>query len=386
MRVVIAPDSFKGSATAQQVASALATGWRREWPEAHIDEVPVADGGEGTVDAMVHATGGRFVEAVVTGPLGEPVTARYGILGDGATAVIEMAAASGLPLVPSHARDPRRTTTRGTGELILAALDAGCRRIIIGIGGSATNDGGAGMAQALGVRLLDEAGNELPPGGGPLRRLARIDVSGLDPRVREAELVVACDVDNPLTGPRGASHVFGPQKGATPAMVAELDAALAHYAAVIQRDLGLDVAQLPGAGAAGGLGAGLVAFCGAALRPGAAIVLEAVGLERHVQAADLVITGEGRLDGQSAAGKAPVAVARLAKRWGKPVIAVAGALGDDADQLAAEGIDAAIAITPRPMPVQEAMARAEELLEACGRRLARLVRVGMALATRAPAG
>ena len=385
MRVVIAPDSFKGSATAQQVAAALAAGWHREWPETHIDAVPVADGGEGTVDAMVHATSGRFAEAFVTGPLGEPVTARYGILGDGATAVIEMAAASGLTLVPAHARDPRRTTTRGTGELILAALDAGCRRIIVGIGGSATNDGGAGMAQALGVRLLDEAGNDLPPGGGALRRLARIDVSGLDPRVREAELVVACDVDNPLTGPRGASRVFGPQKGATPDMVDELDAALTHYAAVILRDLGLDVTKLPGAGAAGGLGAGLVAFCGATLRPGAAIVLEAVGLERYVRVADLVITGEGRLDGQSAAGKAPVAVARLAKRWGKPVIAVAGALGDDADELATTGIDAAVAITARPMSLEEAMARTEELLEACGRRLARLVRVGLALAGRGPA-
>ncbi|MFS8664974.1 MAG: glycerate kinase [Limnochordales bacterium] len=380
MRVVIAPDSFKGSAPAQAVARALAKGWQREWPAAHVVEVPVADGGEGTVDAMVHATGGQVRETVVAGPLGEPVAARFGILGDGETAVIEMAAASGLPLVPPHARDPRRTTTRGTGELILAALDAGCRRLIVGLGGSATNDGGAGMAQALGVRLLDEAGQELPPGGAALARLAKIDVSGLDPRVRAAEFVAACDVDNPLYGPRGASRVFGPQKGATPEMVEELDAALAHYAAVIRRDVGVDVAQVPGAGAAGGLGAGLVAFCKARLRPGAAIVLEAVGLEGHVRNADLVITGEGRLDGQSARGKAPVAVARLARRWGKPVIAVAGALADDVDQLAEEGIDAAVAVTPRPMPLEEAMARAEELLELCGRRLARLVRVGMALA------
>lgn len=380
MRIVIAPDSFKGSAPAQVVARALAAGWQREWPETHIDQVPVADGGEGTVDVMVHATGGRFVETVVTGPLGRPVPARFGLLGDGKTAVIEMAAASGLPLVPPEARDPRRTTTRGTGELIRAALDAGARRVIVGIGGSATNDGGAGMAQALGVRFLDAEGRELAPGGAALRRLERIDVSGLDPRIEEAEFVVACDVDNPLYGPRGASYVFGPQKGATPAMAAELDEALAHYADVLRRDLGVDVAQVPGAGAAGGLGAGLLAFCRARLRPGAGIVLETVGLERYVRAADLVITGEGRLDGQSARGKAPVAVARLAKRWGKPVIAVAGALADDADALVDVGVDAMMAITPGPMPVEEAMARTEELLEVCGRRLARLVWVGARLA------
>ena len=384
MRVLIAPDSFKGSLPADAVARALAGGWRREWPGAKVDEVPVADGGEGTVDALVKATGGCFREAVVTGPLGEPVSARYGILGDGKTAVIEMAAASGLPLVPPKARDPRRTTTRGTGELIRAALDTGCRRLIVGLGGSATNDGGAGMLQALGVRLLDETGRELPPGGAALARLSRIDVSGLDPRVQETEFVVACDVDNPLVGPRGASRVFGPQKGATPAMVEELDRALARYAEVIRRDVGVDVASAPGAGAAGGLGAALLAFCRAALRPGAGIVLDAVGLERYVKEADLVVTGEGRLDGQSARGKAPVAVARLAKRWSKPVIAVAGALGPGADALASEGIDACIAVTPGPMPFGEAMARAEELLEECGRRLARLVRVGMALAGMSP--
>ncbi|HEY8496533.1 MAG TPA: glycerate kinase [Limnochordales bacterium] len=384
---MIAPDSFKGSLPAEAVARALAAGWRQAWPDALIDVVPVADGGEGTVDALVRATGGEFKDAVVTGPLGEPVTARFGILGDGRTAVIEMAAASGLPLVPHDRRDPRRTTTRGTGELILKALDAGCRRIIVGLGGSATNDGGAGLAQALGVRLLDANGRELPPGGAALARLARIDATGLDPRVRDTEFVVACDVDNPLCGPRGASHVFGPQKGATPAMVEELDRALAHYAEVIRRDVGVDVADKPGAGAAGGLGAGLMAFCRAVLRPGAGIVLEAVGLERYVREADLVITGEGRLDGQSARGKAPVAVARLAKHWGKPVIAVAGSLGPDVEQLYAEGIDACIAITPGPMALSEAIDRAEELLEACGRRLASLVRVGMRLAAhQSPAG
>jgi len=380
LRVVIAPDSFKGSLPADAVARQLAAGWRQVWPDAQIDQVPVADGGEGTVDALVRATGGQFMDAVVAGPLGEPVTARFGVLGDGRTAVIEMAAASGLPLVPPHQRDPLRTTTRGTGELIRQALDAGCRRIIVGLGGSATNDGGAGMAQALGVRLLDESGRELPPGGAALADLAQIDVAGLDPRVRETEFVVACDVDNPLCGPRGASRVFGPQKGATPAMIDELDRALARYAQVIRRDLGVDVADRPGAGAAGGLGAGMMAFCHAVLRPGAAIVLEAVGLERYVREADLVITGEGRLDGQSARGKAPVAVARLAKRWGKPVVAVGGSLGPDVEQLYAEGIDALVAITPGPMALEEAIARADELLCACGRRLARLVGVGMRLA------
>ncbi|MBO8142770.1 MAG: glycerate kinase [Firmicutes bacterium] len=377
MRVVIAPDSFKGSLPADAVAEALAQGWLSAWPETLVDGVPIADGGEGTVDAMVRATGGRIVLSQVTGPLGYTVQARFGVLGDGKTAVIEMAEASGLSLVPPKARNPARATTRGTGELILAALNLGCRRIIVGIGGSATNDGGAGMAQALGVSLLDASGREIPPGGLALARLDRIDVKGLDPRVREAEFVVAADVDNPLCGPDGASRVFGPQKGAGPDLVEQLDRALAHYGDVIRRDVGVDVVDMPGAGAAGGLGAGLVAFCGAVLRPGAEIVLEAVGLESRVRAADLVITGEGRLDGQSVRGKAPLAVARLAKRYGKPVVAVGGSIAPGADELLAEhGIDAVMAIAPGPISLEAAMAEAERLLRDCGRRLAALVRIG----------
>jgi len=278
MRFVIAPDSFKGSASAREVAQAIAEGLKAALPDAVCDLVPMADGGEGTVDALVAATGGRIVSVRVTGPLGEPVDAFFGVLGDGKTAVIEMAAAAGLHLVPPEKRNPMVTTTYGVGELMRAALDAGCRRLIIGIGGSATNDGGAGMAQALGVRLLDEKGDEIGFGGGALERLARLDLSDFDRRIWEAEILVACDVTNPLTGPNGASAVYGPQKGATPEMVRQLDANLRHYAAVLRRDLGVEVETVAGAGAAGGLGAGLLAFCRAQLRRGVELVIHAVRL------------------------------------------------------------------------------------------------------------
>lgn len=377
LRVVIAPDSFKGSLPAAAVAEALAAGIARVWPQAEILCKPVADGGEGTVDALVNATGGRFVETEATGPLGERVRARWGILGDDATAVVEAAAASGLGLVPPEQRDPRRATSRGTGELIRAALDAGCRRIIVGLGGSATNDGGAGMARALGARLLDRSGRELPEGGAALTDLDRIDLSGLDPRLAEAEIVGAADVTNPLLGPHGASAVFGPQKGASPADVALLEAALARYADVLARETGRDVRHVPGAGAAGGLGAGLLAFCGASLRSGADVVLEAVGLEDAVRPAALVVTGEGKLDGQTAFGKAPLAVARLAKRHGKPVVAVAGALGEGVERLYALGIDAALSIAPGPIDPVSSQREAARLLQDAGERLARLVQVGL---------
>ncbi len=359
---VIAPDSFKGSASAREVAQAIADGLRTALPDASYDLVPMADGGEGTVDALVSATGGQIVKVKVTGPLGEPVDSFFGILGDGTTAVIEMAAAAGLALVPPERRNPMVTTTYGVGELIKAALDAGCRRFIIGIGGSATNDGGAGMAQALGVRLLDATGNEIGFGGGALAKLARIDASGLDPRVREAEFLVACDVTNPLTGPNGASAVYGPQKGATPEMVAKLDANLRHYAALIRRDLGVDVETVPGAGAAGGLGAGLMAFCHAQLRRGVELVIEAVRLPERVQRADIVITGEGRLDFQTGFGKVPYGVAQVAKRFGRPVIAIAGQLGEGAERCREWGIDACFAITYKPMSEAEAMRETLSLL------------------------
>ena len=362
MRFVIAPDSFKGSSSAKEVAQAIAEGLREALPDAECDLVPMADGGEGTVEALVAATGGEIVKVRVTGPLGEPVDAFFGLLGDRHTAVIEMAAAAGLHLVPPEKRNPMVTTTYGVGELIKAALDAGCRKLIIGIGGSATNDGGAGMAQALGARLLDASGNEIGFGGGALAKLARIDVSGLDLRVREAEIWVACDVTNPLTGPQGASAVYGPQKGATTEMVQLLDANLRHYAALLRRDLGVDVEQMQGAGAAGGLGAGLMAFCQAKLRRGVELVIEAVRLEERVRDAEFVITGEGKLDFQTGYGKVPHGVAQVAKRFGKPVIAIVGQLGEGAEKCREWGIDACFSILTKPMSELEAMTNALFLL------------------------
>lgn len=373
MHIVIAPDSFKGSATAVEVAAALARGFRRGWPGVTVDEIPMADGGEGTVEALVRATGGRLVWREVTGPLGAPVQAPIGILGDGETAVIEMASASGLTLIPEAARNPLTTSTYGTGELMRAALDLGCRRLLVGIGGSATNDGGAGMAAALGAKLLDASGHVLPPGGAALARLARIDTSALDTRLRTTTVVVACDVDNPLLGPQGASHVYGPQKGATPEMMLELDAALTHYARIVARDLGKDVADYPGAGAAGGLGAGLLAFTGAQLRRGVEIVIDAVQLDRRVQAADLVVTGEGAIDRQTAFGKTPVGVAKVAKRFGKPVVAVSGTVGEGVEAVYDQGIDAVFSIIRRPMTLADAMTDAPKLLEELGEALARLL-------------
>ncbi len=363
MKVVVAPDKFKGSLPAPDAARAMARGVVAAWPGATIDLVPMADGGEGTVEALVAATAGAFREATVTGPLGEPVVARFGLLGDGATAVLEMASASGLVLVPDDLRDPLRTTTRGTGELLRAALDLGVSSIVLGIGGSATNDGGAGLAQALGARLLDEDGEDLPPGGASLSRLARIDPSGLDPRLHRTEVRVACDVANPLCGPTGASAVYGPQKGATPEMVARLDAALAHYARAIARDVGRDVAELPGSGAAGGLGAGLVAFAGGVLTPGIDLVIDAVGLRHRLRGADLCLTGEGSLDASSAFGKTAVGVARLARSLGVPCLALAGMIGPGAEGVLSEGIDAFASIAPGPGPLDEAMASASDRLE-----------------------
>jgi glycerate 2-kinase len=379
MRVVVAPDSYKGSLSALRVAEAMERGIRAVFPDAEVRKVPIADGGEGTVEALVAATHGNVRHARVRGPLGEPVTAAWGILGDGVTAVVEMAAASGLPLVPPDRRDPRITTTHGTGELVRAALDAGLQRIIVGIGGSATNDGGTGMARALGARFLDSTGTDLPEGGAALARLARIDVRHLDPRLARAGLTVACDVDNPLTGPRGASAVYGPQKGASPEMVAELDAALLRYAEVARETTGRDVASQPGAGAAGGLGAGLLFFTPARLRPGVEIVLETTHFDEIVRGADLVLTGEGRTDFQTAMGKAPVGVAAAAKRHGVPVICLAGGLGQGADDVLARGIDAVASVIPAAMSLEEAMRRGSGLVEEATARACRLVRVGLGM-------
>ncbi len=379
MRIIVAPDSFKGSVSALGVAEAMERGIHAVFPDAEVLKVPIADGGEGTVEALVAATGGRLLHTEVRGPLGDPVRAHWGISGDGATAFLEMAAASGLPLIARERRNPCSTSTFGTGELMKAALDAGLRKLVIGIGGSATNDGGTGMARALGVRFLDAEGRELPEGGAALAQLARIDVSALDPRLTEASLLVACDVDNPLCGPRGASAVYGPQKGATPEMVAALDLALGVFAGVAALATGRDVAMLPGAGAAGGLGAGLLFFTPASLRPGVAIVLETTGFEALVQGADLVITGEGRTDFQTAMGKAPVGVAAVAKRHGVPVLCLSGGLGEGADDVLAHGIDALASTVPQPMTLEGCMGQGAALVETATARVCLLLKVGRSL-------
>jgi glycerate kinase len=377
MKIVIAPDSFKGSLTALQVAEAMEVGLRRVFPDATIEKVPMADGGEGTVQSLVDATDGEILTAQVMDPLGNTIDAQYGVLGDGITAVIEMAEASGLTLVPPDKRDPRVTTTYGTGELIGAALAHGCRKLIIGIGGSATNDGGAGMAQALGAKLLTASGEQIKPGGGHLGTLSSIDLSELDPRITETETVVACDVNNPLTGEQGASYVYGPQKGATREMIEMLDANLAHFDKILQRDLSKSVGNVPGAGAAGGLGAGLMAFVDASLKSGIEIVTEAAQLSKRLADADLVITGEGQINFQTVFGKTPVGVAKVAKTHNIPVIAIAGSIADDSDGIYDAGIDAMIDIVPEPMPLETAIENATALTEIAAERAGRMVAAGI---------
>ena len=377
MKIVIAPDSFKGSLTALQVAEAMEVGLRRVFPDAAIKKIPMADGGEGIVQSLVDATGGHILTAQVLNPLGNSINAQYGVLGDGVTAVIEMAAASGLTLVPLDKRDPRVTTTYGTGELIRAALAHGCRKLIVGIGGSATNDGGAGMAQALGAKLLTASGEQIEPGGGSLAMLNSIDLSELDPRIAETETVVACDVNNPLTGKQGASHVYGPQKGATPEMIEVLDANLAHFDEIVQRNLGKSVGNVQGAGAAGGLGAGLMAFLDASLKSGIEIVTEATQLIEQFAGADLVITGEGQINFQTVFGKTPVGVAKVAKTHDIPVIAIAGSIADNSDGVYDAGIDAMIDIVPEPMSLETAIENATTLIETAAERAGRMVATGM---------
>lgn len=371
MKLVIAPDSFKESLSAPEVAAAIARGWSRARP---LDEIllrPMADGGEGTVDAVLAATGGERRECTVRGPLGAPVQAHWGWLEEGA-AVIEMAAASGLHWVAPQQRDATRTTSYGTGELIRAALEAGARKIILGLGGSATNDGGMGLLQALGVRFLDERGEPLGDGGAALAGLHAIDLAGLDPRLAAVEVEVAADVNNPLCGEHGASAVFGPQKGASPEQVRQLDAALARYAEVAARTLGQDHSLFPGVGAAGGLGFAARAFLRARFRPGVELVAEVSGLAEALQGADLAITGEGRLDEQSLHGKTPIGVARLAREAGVPLIALAGSLGKGYGRLHQAGIAAAFSLVPGPISLAEAMAGAAGELEARAEELARL--------------
>jgi glycerate kinase len=364
--VIVAPQSFKGSADAVAVASAIARGVRLAWPSARVEEMPLADGGEGTVRALVTATNGGIRRSPVHDPLGREIDAEWGVLGDGTTAVVEMAAASGLPLLQPDERDARITSTRGTGELILAAAASGAHRIVIGIGGSATNDGGAGMARAFGYRFLDRDGNELPEGGAALARLGRID-GQTDPRLVRPSIEVACDVRNPLLGPEGASAIYGPQKGATPAIVRELDAALARYADVVEAFVGRPIRDVPGAGAAGGLGAGLLAFLDARLVSGAELVLRAVRFSDRIAGADLVITGEGRIDRQSGYGKLTGAVTAAARRAGVSVVAVAGGLGEGHETL---GLDA-IVVASEGVALVQAMRDPLPLIERAAERVVR---------------
>ncbi|HBR6857250.1 TPA: glycerate kinase [Klebsiella aerogenes] len=376
MKIVIAPDSYKESLSALDVATAIETGFREIYPHAEYVKVPVADGGEGTVEAMVAATQGHIVQVSVTGPLGEPVNAFYGLSGDMRCAYIEMAAASGLESVPPTRRNPLLTTSWGTGELIRHALDAGVSQIIIGIGGSATNDGGAGMAQALGAKLLSAGQQQIASGGGALETLARIDLSELDPRLADCRIDVACDVTNPLTGPQGASAVFGPQKGATAAMIERLDRGLQHFAQIIDRDLDIDVLSLEGGGAAGGMGAALYAFCGANLRPGIEIVTDALGLADLVADADLVITGEGRIDSQTIHGKVPVGVAKVAKRYNVPVIGIAGSLTADVGVVHQHGLDAVFSVLYSVCTLDEALANAAANVRMTARNVAAVLEMG----------
>jgi glycerate kinase len=370
MRVIVAPDKFKGSLTADEAAEAIEAGLRRARPDVELVRFPVADGGDGTLAAVLSSGEAERVEVEVTGPTGEPVAAAFALGSDG-SAMVEMAEASGLRRLPGGVPAPRDATTYGTGELIAAALDRGAAKLVLGIGGSATTDGGTGMASALGARFLDGDGNPLAPGGGALMRLAHIETDGLDPRVAGVEVTVACDVDNPLVGQDGAAAVYGPQKGAEPDDVLLLDSALRRYARILQQDLGLDLANVPGAGAAGGLGAGAIAFLGAELKPGIELVLELVGFDREIGRADLVVTGEGSLDAQSLRGKAPFGVAQAAGAHGVPVVALAGQLEVRERELRAAGFEEAHALTSIEPDVERCQSHAAELLERLAEKVGR---------------
>lgn len=374
MRIVVAPDKFKGSLTARAAGDAIARGLARAFLGAKIDVVPVADGGDGTADVLVHALGGKLVTAEVMGPDGVTVSATYGSLPE-ARAVIELASASGLALIAPGKNDPLTATTYGTGQLIADAIDAGAKKIILAIGGSATNDGGSGALAALGARFTDAAGKPLAPGGAALADLAGIDTDPLAARLRGISIDIASDVANPLCGPDGASAIYGPQKGASPQEVQRLDAALAHYADIVERSIGTRVRDVPGAGAAGGVGFGFMALAGARLRPGADLIFEALAFDHRLEGADLVVTGEGRIDRQTLAGKAPYAVAQAGRRRGIPVVAVAGSLGCTSDVLEEIGLSSAVCILNEPMTIAEATLRAAPLTEDAAERLGRAMRV-----------
>lgn len=373
--IVLAPDSFKESMTAKEVCEAMERGIRKANSQIRCIHVPMADGGEGTMQSLVDATGGRVYSKEVVGPLGNNVVAEYGILGNGEIGVIEMASASGIHLVDSEKRNPLITTTFGTGQLIKACLDKGVKKLLIGIGGSATNDGGAGFIQALGGRLLDENGDDLSYGGGALAKLHTIDLSNLDERLKYVSVKVACDVNNPLCGKEGASYVFGPQKGATREMIEILDQNLSHYAEVIKEQLGKDVISKAGAGAAGGLGAGLMAFLDVKLKSGIEMVIEYANLEEKVRDADMVWTGEGSIDFQTQYGKTPLGVAMIAKKYNKPVIALAGRVGNDIDVLYDKGIDAIFGIMRGVTSIEEALVKGPENVEKTSENIIRLLNI-----------
>ena len=379
MKIIVAPQGFKATLSGLEAARAIARGVSAALPDAETVLAPVADGGDGTLNALVDGTGGQVFTSTVTGPLGQPVEAQWGVMGDERTAVIEMALASGIALVPQRRRNPRVTTTAGTGEILREALDRGYNRIIVGLGGSATNDGGAGLAAALGARFLDAAGNTLPPGGSALARLDRVETGALHPDLRDASIIAATDVTNPLCGPEGASAIFGPQKGASPEMVQELDAALANYARVVTRDLGRDVSEQPGAGAAGGLGAGLMAFAGATLQSGIDMVCDVLDFDTLLEGADLVITGEGRADHSTIFNKAPVGVARHAHAHGVPTVLLAGGLGPGYEELYDHSLAAVVCISDRPMSFDVSLSRTAELLESAAERTMRLLLTGRAM-------
>ncbi|WP_455825224.1 glycerate kinase [Pseudomonas graminis] len=377
MKIIIAPDSFKDSLSAEGVAQAIAEGLALVWPDAQLVQCPMADGGEGTVDAVLAACNGELRRQAVRGPLGDTVEARWGWLADSHTAIIEMAEASGLQLVPPAQRDACSSSTFGTGELIRAALDLGAERIILAIGGSATNDGGAGAMQALGVQLFDADQQALAPGGLALAGLAQINLANLDPRLAQVRFEIAADVNNPLCGPQGASAIFGPQKGASAAQVQQLDAALGHFADHCAKVLPKDVRDEPGSGAAGGLGFAAKAFLGAQFRAGVEVVAELVGLDAAVRDADLVITGEGRFDAQTLRGKTPFGVARIARHHSVPVFVIAGTLGDGYEQMYAHGVDAAFALPSGPISLEQACSDAPRLLRERAADIARVWRAAL---------